>query len=185
VSAPLDFASLWGKATPWHVYLRPGMEHYGLWQAVYDRAMVPGWALEGFMTGAIRKLLVLAADWCGDAANTVPVLARLADLVPGMELRALERDGFPEVMSQYLTNGTRSIPIAIALDGEFHELGHWGPRPAALQEWVLANTKMIPSPKRYAYARRWYAKDAGESTLRELLTAVTGQISSAGDGAAN
>jgi hypothetical protein len=183
VSGPLDFASLWGKATPWHVYLRPGMEHYELWQAIYDRAMVPGWALEGFIPGSVRKLLVLAADWCGDAANTVPVLARLADLVPGMELRALERDAFPEVMGEYLTNGTRSIPIAIALDGEFRELGHWGPRPAALQEWVLANKKMIPSPKRYAYARRWYAKDAGESTLRELLEAVTAQSPRAGDGA--
>jgi hypothetical protein len=182
VSEPLDFSVLWRKATPWHVFLRPEMEHYELWQAVYERAMVPGWALEAFMTGAVRKLLVLAADWCGDAANTMPVLARLAELVPGMELRTLERDAFPEVMGQYLTNGTRSIPIAIALDGEFRELGHWGPRPAALQEWVLANKKMIPSPKRYAYARRWYAKDAGESTLRELLAAVIGQPSGAGNG---
>ena len=182
MSEPPDFAALWKKATPWHVYLRLGMEHYELWRAIYDRAVVPGWALEGFMTGAARKLLVLAADWCGDAANTVPVLARLADLVPGMELRVLERDAFPEVMSRYRTNDTRSIPIAIALDQEFRELGHWGPRPAALQEWVLANKKMIPSPKRYAYARRWYAKDAGESTLRELLAAVGGQVSSAGNG---
>jgi hypothetical protein len=76
-------------------------------------------------------------------------------------------------MNAYLTNATRSIPIAIAMDESFRELGHWGPRPAALQEWVLAHKKLMPSPQRYAYARKWYAKDKGETTLRELLAVVT------------
>lgn len=150
------------------------MEHYELWRGVYDRVVLPGWAIEEFMRSPVRKLLVIAADWCGDAANTVPVLARLADLIPGMEIRMLVRDEHPEVMNAYLTNGTRSIPIAIALTDTFEELGHWGPRPAALQEWVLAHKKMTPSPQRYAYARKWYAKDKGETTLRELWKAVTG-----------
>lgn len=171
---PLDFASLWPSATPWHEYLRAGMDHYELWRGVYDRVLLPGWALEGFMRSPVRRLLVIAEDWCGDAANTVPVLARLADLVSGMELRVLPRDQFPKAMDAYLTNGTRSIPIAVALDSGFLQLGHWGPRPAALQTWVLEHKKLMPSPQRYAYARKWYAKDKGETMLRELLSAVTG-----------
>jgi hypothetical protein len=111
-------------------------------------------------------------DWCGDAANTLPVLARLADLIPGMELRILERDQYPDVMNRYLTNGTRSIPMVIALDLEFRELGRWGPRPVVLQEWMLGHKKTMPTPQRYTYARGWYARDKGESTLRELLTAI-------------
>jgi hypothetical protein len=169
----IAFPSVWTKATPWPAFLRAGMEHYDLWRGVYDRVILPGAAIEGFMRSPARKLLVIAADWCGDAANTVPVLARLADLIPGMELRILVRDEYPEVMNTYLTNGTRSIPIAIALDESFRELGHWGPRPAALQEWVLSHKKLMPSPQRYAYARTWYAKDKGETTLRELMAAVT------------
>ena len=149
------------------------MEHYDLWRGIYDRAVLPGWALEEFMRSPVRRLLVIAADWCGDAANTVPVLARLADLIPGMELRILVRDDHPEIMDAYLTNGTRSIPIAIALDDKLSELGHWGPRPTALQEWVISHMKLMPSPQRYAYARKWYAKDKGETTLRELIAAVT------------
>lgn len=170
-----DFPALWARAVPWPRYLRAEMEHYDLWRGVYEHAQVPPWAVDGFTASAARRLLVIAADWCGDASNTVPVLARLAELVPGMELRMLERDEFPEVMDRYLTNGSRSIPIAIALDEQLHELGHWGPRPAALQAWVVANKAMIPSPQRYAYARKWYAKDKGETTLRELLEAVNGQ----------
>jgi hypothetical protein len=158
---------------PWPAFLHAGMEHYELWRGVYDRILIPGWALEGFMRSPVRRLLVIAADWCGDAANTVPVLARLADLIPEMELRVLDRDSFPEMMNAYLTNGTQSIPIAIALDADLKELGHWGPRPEALQQWVIANRKMIPSPQRYAYARKWYAKDRGATTLLELLDAAT------------
>jgi thioredoxin family protein len=169
----LDFLQHWSVATPWHAFLRPEMEQYQLWKGISDRVILPGWALEGFMRSPVRKLLVIGADWCIDAASTVPVLARLAELVKSIELRLLDRDDFPEVMNAYRTNGTRSIPIAIALDAEFKELGHWGPRPAALQEWVMSNKKMIPSPQRVAYARRWYAKDRGETTLKELLAAVT------------
>ena len=168
----MDFPNLWAGATPWPGFLRAGMEHYDLWRGIYDRVILPGWAIEEFMRSPARRLLVIAADWCGDAANTVPVLARLADLIPGMELRILVRDEHPEVMNAYLTSGTRSIPIAIVLDESFRELGHWGPRPAALQEWVLSNMKMKPSPQRYAYARKWYAKDKGETTLRELLASL-------------
>lgn len=169
-----DFAALWELATPWADYLCPGMDQAELWRGVYDHVVIPAWAVEAFGASPIRRLLVLAADWCGDAANTVPVLAGLAGRVPGMELRILERGRHPEVMNRYLTNGSRSIPIAIALDDRFRELGHWGPRPAVLQAWVLANKQMIPSPQRYAFARRWYAKDRGESTLRELLAAAGG-----------
>ena len=87
-------------------------------------------------------------------------------------LRILERNQYPDFMNRYLTNGTRSIPMVIALDLEFRELGHWGPRPAVLQEWMLAHKKTMPTPQRYTYARGWYARDKGESTLRELLAAI-------------
>jgi hypothetical protein len=165
---------LWSQATPWRDYLRPGMESYELWRGVAERVVIPEWAVEGFRRSPLRRLLVLAADWCGDAANSLPVLAGLARSIDGMELSVLERDRFPAVMDRYLTNGTRSIPIAIGLDAQFQELGHWGPRPAALQTWMVANKATIPTPARYAYARRWYARDRGETTLRELLEAVTG-----------
>ena len=102
----------------------------------------------------------------------MPVVARLADAVPELELRVLRRDEHPEVMDRYLTNGSRSIPVVIALTEDFAELGHWGPRPSELQSWVLANRQTIPKSELYPQVRRWYARDRGESTLREVLTAA-------------
>jgi hypothetical protein len=168
----LDFRSLWDQAVPFAAYVTASTQHRGLWEGLYRTARLPEWALGALPAGVRRRLLVLAEDWCGDASNTVPVLARLADAVPGLELRVLRRDEYPEVMDRYLTNGSRSIPIVIALDEEFTELGHWGPRPAELQSWVMVNRLTVPKAELYPQVRRWYARDHGESTLREVLAAA-------------
>ena len=75
-------------------------------------------------------------------------------------------------MDRFLTNGSRSIPVVIGVSPDSRLLGHFGPRPAALQTWVQANKATMPKDERYAEMRRWYLKDRGESTLRELLGAI-------------
>lgn len=147
------------------------MKHHELWRGIYDRYRLPDWVVERVGGLAGSRLLVIGADWCGDAANSMPVMARLAESIPDGELRVLDRDTWPAVMDRYLTGDSRSIPIAIWLDASFRELGHWGPRPAELQRWVLANLETMPKAARYAEARRRYARDRGESILRELLAA--------------
>ena len=167
-----DFQSLWQEALPWSAFFNQGMDQWNLWDGVYRHVKIPDWAMAAASRPEGFRLLVLTEDWCGDAANTVPVLVALADKVPGLHLRILPRDQYPELMNRYLTNGSRSIPIVIGLAQDFRELGHWGPRPAELQAWVMANKDTMPKDRRYAEARRWYARDKGESTLREVLTAI-------------
>ena len=166
----LDFRTLWQDALSYEDFVAScKAEHCGLWQAVYKFARIPEWARNAVPAGVERKLLVIAEDWCGDASNTVPVVAKLVDSVPGLELKILLRDSNPQVMDQYLTNGSRSIPVVIALDEKFQELGHWGPRPTELQSWVMANRGSMPKSELYPQVRKWYARDRGETTLREVL----------------
>ena len=169
-----DFRALWDEALSYDAFLAASdLKHRGLWEGLHRLARIPDWALAAVPGDAGRRLLVLAEDWCGDASNTIPVLARLADSAPGVELRILHRDEHPELMDHYLTNGARSIPIVIALDREFNELGHWGPRPRALQSWVLAErARGVPKEELYPSVRKWYARDHGETTLREVLEAA-------------
>jgi hypothetical protein len=169
----LDFKELWDKALSFESFVAAcKAEHCGLWRGVYKLARIPDWALAVVPPGASRKLLVIAEDWCGDASNTVPIIAKLVEMAPGLELRVIPRDENPELMDQYLTNGARSIPIVIALNDNFQEVGHWGPRPAQLQTWVMANRGTIPKAELYPQVRTWYARDRGESTLREVLEAA-------------
>jgi hypothetical protein len=90
-------------------------------------------------------------------------------MIPSLELRLIARDQNLELMDQYLTNGSRSIPIVIALNDNFEEIGHWGPRPTQLQAWVMDNRVTTPKAELYPQVRKWYARDRGEATLREVL----------------
>jgi hypothetical protein len=172
-AARLDFATVWAAALPYDRFVDEATANRDLWLGVYRLARLPDWAAEWARArSAPLRLLAIAEDWCGDAVNTMPILARLAEATSQVDLRVLRRDEHPAVMDRYLTNGSRSIPIVIALDEGFVELGHWGPRPAALQAWVMANKDTLPKEDRYREVRRWYAKDRGESTLREVLGLV-------------
>jgi len=165
-----DLERLWAEAETFTAFMARVESQPALWEGVYRTAKLPGWATEAFdnLPHGIR-MLVLNADWCLDSANTVPVLARLTEAVAGVELRLLERDAHLDVMDRYLTEGARSIPLVILLDRDFRPLGRWGPRPAELQAWVLAHKESVPKEERYKEERKWYARDRGETTLREIL----------------
>jgi hypothetical protein len=78
--------------------------------------------------------IILTEPWCGDAAQCVPVIEKLALSAGNIQTLYLLRDEHPEVMDAYLTNGGRSIPKLICLDKTGKELFTWGPRPAVIQE---------------------------------------------------
>ena len=79
------------------------------------------------------RILVLSEDWCGDAVNTLPLVARMAEAAPNIELRVIGRDDNPDLMDSHMTGASRSIPVVIVYDGDFNELA-WTPPdgPAAL-----------------------------------------------------
>lgn len=123
--------------------------------------------------------LVLTESWCGDAAQIVPVLHRIAEESPTITLRLLLRDQHPDLMSAYLTNGGRSIPKLVCLrtrdlsSPTVREMGTWGPRPAELQ--TLMNnwrTEKLTLAEAVERAQRWYNDDRTQAVQRELLTLV-------------
>lgn len=169
----IDLAALWADAMTFDAFVRESIEHKGLWEGIYRLARIPDWATDALTGNERHRFLVIAEDWCGDASNTIPVLAKWVDQTPGLELRIIKRDEHASVMDRYLTDGARAIPIVIVLDETNRELGHWGPRPSDLQAWVMANRGLIAKSELYPQVRRWYARDRGVSTLCEIA-AVAG-----------
>jgi thiol-disulfide isomerase/thioredoxin len=170
---PIDFAATWEQAEPFSRFLEHVTKLQSLWEGGTRNAKVPEWAMEKFsaLPNGLR-MLVINADWCLDSASAVPILACLAESVPGVELRVLDRDSNLEIMDQYLTNGTRSIPLVILLDRDFRELGRWGPRPVELQEFVRPNLERMSKEAIHLEIRKWYVADRGNAMLREMLEAV-------------
>lgn len=168
-----DYRDYWDRGLTWGRFLAGEVEkNVELWRGVYSTHRTPEWAIEQAESlEGDWKLLTIAEDWCGDASNTVPVVVRLAEAASNLDLRIVKRDENPELMDDYLTNGARAIPVVIVLDADFQPVGHWAPRPAELQEWVVREKRagLRPSKEIYRESRRWYARDKGESTLLELL----------------
>jgi hypothetical protein len=100
------------------------------------------------------------------------VVAKLAELAGNADMRVLARDSHLDLMDTHLTGTSRSIPIVIALDENFEERAWWGPRPRALQDWVLGPGMAMEKDLRYREVRAWYARDKGRSTLEEVVSMV-------------
>jgi hypothetical protein len=90
------------------------------------------------------RVLVLAEDWCGDVVANVPVLGRLAEEVPTLDVRIFYRDQNLDLMERWLNQGKyQSIPVFVFFDENFRELGHWIERPASVTERRAAERKKI------------------------------------------
>src|SRR5699024_8381052 len=88
---------------------------------------------------AINKKLVwvvLTEGWCGDAAQSVPILNKLAEFNPNIELKIVLRDTNIDLMDLFLTNGGRSIPKLLVWDTE-EVLFTWGPRPTEATKLIM------------------------------------------------
>src|SRR5687768_14456644 len=129
------------------------------------------------VTDALNKLphklnwIVISEGWCGDAAQNVPVLAKIAEASNGkINLEFVLRDQNLDLMDQYLTNGGRSIPKLICLDAETQqELGTWGPRPAEAQELFMRLKKEgVPKEEFISAVHNWYTSDKTQSLQLEL-----------------
>ena len=91
-------------------------------------------AHHGAMLEALPRrvhVVAIAEDWCGDVVRHVPVLRRLAQAAPKLEVRFITREQHPEVFVRFLTNGGEAIPKFVFLSDQFVECGHWGPMPEA------------------------------------------------------
>ena len=119
--------------------------------------------------------LVLTEGWCGDAAHTVPLMAKMAAATDKVTLRLILRDTHLPIMDAFLTNGGRSIPKLIVLDAATLEvLGSWGPRPAAAQQLFL-EAKAKPDfnyPQLQKDLQLWYTRDKSVSAQQELVALI-------------
>ncbi len=117
------------------------------------------------------RFLVITEGWCGDAAQIVPVINKIASAAPTkFDLKLVLRDKNLLLIDAHLTNGGRAIPVLLILDEAGNlVLPKWGPRPVAIQnlmiEWKKEGLEM---PELAEKLHGWYAKDKTVATQQEL-----------------
>jgi hypothetical protein len=124
--------------------------------------------------------LVITEAWCGDGAQSIPHLAKLADLSPNITLKIVLRDEHPDLMDAYLTNGARSIPKLVAITEDLQEeLFTWGPKPKYLLDRHAA-FKQNPEGRSYLdfleEVHLWYAKNKQKDLESEIYPLISSTL---------
>jgi Thioredoxin len=120
--------------------------------------------------GKKLKVMVITEDWCGDALYNVPVLAKLVEGNPNIELRVFLRDKNADLMDQYLNQGMfRSIPVFAFFDENMNEVARLLERPAKITEQLEKKMLEVRRSMRAENLEQWRQDVAGE--VRSLLKA--------------
>ena len=116
--------------------------------------------------------LVLSEGWCGDAAQIVPIIHKMAEASDKIDLRIALRDDNDALMQQFLTNGGKAIPKLIVLDSVTLEVVFdWGPRPQGAKQLILdykAAHGVVDETAKIEL-QKWYLHDKGISIQNEIV----------------
>lgn len=140
-----------------------------------DKRAKLGESLQQILTDApVQKWLVLTEAWCGDAAQNLPWIVKMAEKNENISLELILRDENLDIMDAYLTKGGRSIPKLIAIGENNEVLFDWGPRSEAVQSLY---TDLKAAGKEYGEISKelhtWYAKDKGKAIQEEFSSLLS------------
>lgn len=115
--------------------------------------------------------VVFTEAWCGEAAQTIPVLHKITETSGNLELKLLLRDEFPDITRHYMTRENYSIPMMLCLHAHtLEEIGIWGPRPAPAEKFI-SEFKSNPIDTIEEFVQKihaWYNQDKGKTLQLEI-----------------
>jgi hypothetical protein len=114
--------------------------------------------------------MIITEAWCGDAANILPVVVKMAEADKRVSLKIILRDQNLKIMERFLTNGARAIPIVIFFDDNFNELASWGARPKPAQQIVISHKEnpVKSIDEVIVDLQKWYIEDKGQTIQNEF-----------------
>jgi hypothetical protein len=116
--------------------------------------------------------LVIVEGWCGDVAQILPILNKMALESKKIDLKIVFRDSNDDLMNHFLTNGARAIPKLIIVDKAAGKVcGDWGPRPKGASDLIKNYKKQfgIVDEKAKSQLQMWYLHDKGLSVQKEVV----------------
>ena len=131
----MNWAETWTEALPYGAFLERHAEprHMERWQRLYEQAGVTD-EQRGLLASFTRRmhLLCVAGAWCGDCVLQGPVLQRIAEASPSVELRFVDRDAHAAVQDALRMNAGRRVPVVVLLSEDFEECGRYGDRTISM-----------------------------------------------------
>jgi len=126
-----------------------------------------------------ERWFVITESWCGDSAQNLPIIAKLASLREKIDFKIVLRNSNLDFMDLYLTDGKRSIPKLIVLDENDIELFRWGPRPVEAQNlFTKLKNEGVEKSVINKQLHLWYARNKGKEVEKEIVELIERILSS-------
>jgi hypothetical protein len=168
--------AMYESGQPFGEFLQAAVGRKELWHSNYERSVV----VDSALLAKVRaipgpwRILAVAVDGCSDSVNTLPYIARLAELVDGLDVRIVNSTAGRSIMEAHPTpDGRAATPTFLLLDANWNKVGCFIERPPALVQFMQEN-KDKPANQLQSSKMEWYADDAGRQTLQQLLVMLQG-----------
>lgn len=173
----IDYSGFYAQGVTFAAFLGRVQSHPDEWRKRYSNAAVSADIVTRLRAlPERRRLLVVADDYCSDSTQTVPYVARLVDAAPDrIELRVISsRTGRPIMEAHRTPDGRAATPTVVVLAEDGRLIGAWSERPALLQAWVLDHKNTLTRKDLHDRMAEWYAADAGQSAMAEIVALIEG-----------
>ncbi len=124
--------SVFNRAVPFDRYLASDPARAVSWKTNYERVALSD-LQRATVTSFTRRMpvLVVSGIWCGDCAQQGPMLARIAEANPAIDLRWVDRDEEAEIASHLKICGGGRVPVVVFAAEDYEVCSILGDRPLA------------------------------------------------------
>ncbi|MCA9296033.1 MAG: thioredoxin family protein [Phycisphaerales bacterium] len=139
------FESQHTSALSYEAYLETDPDKALAWRRVYDQVHLSDdqRRLIGAFTRTMR-VLCISGIWCGDCAQQGPLLQRIAEVNPCIDLRWIDRDANLDFAGLVAINAGLRVPMVLFLAEDYEPVSVMGDRSLTRYR-ALANRNLGPS----------------------------------------
>jgi len=176
VAAPADsIHQLYESGRSFRDFLDAAKARVETWRGNYARGTLdPAMLARAKAVPGRWRLLVIAEDWCGDSANTIPYVATLVDSLAGqVEMRVVRSTPAHWLLERHPAWDDRAAtPTIVLLDERWSDVGCWVERPSGLARWTREQQSKLSHDDFLAKKYAWYDADRGRETVREVVEMI-------------
>lgn len=166
-----DYAALYARGVAFEEFMENIRARQDSWRDTVAAAAVPDdIAARARSLSHTWRIVAIAEDRCSDSAASLPYVAKLAAAAPGkLSLRIVDSRAGRAAMEAHRTPDGRAATPTLIFIRDDGEIRAWIERPGALVAWIAEQKKANARFDVLPGKTKWYADDAGKSTLADLI----------------
>jgi thiol-disulfide isomerase/thioredoxin len=144
------------RARPYDAYIESGTARQKEdWEIAFGRTSLTDEQIRRLRTWSRKmNVLCLSGIWCGDCVRQGPMLHRIAEAAPVIDLRFIDNRANRDLQEELRLNGGERVPLVVVLSEDFFEVGRFGDRTlssyrakAAAREGASCAVGFVPPPE--------------------------------------